>query len=109
MEVDRDRFGGFLRITEAHPQTSQQGRLVTLHQEAKRLRVAVETGAYALFIGWRHPFLADQHTRVQGFTAAFTVLRLLTPLGMSYAAAKKRTESKIQLSGMMCNVKIELR
>lgn len=38
------------------------------------------------------PFLADQHTRVQGFTAAFTVLRLLTPLGMSYAAAKKRAE-----------------
>jgi uncharacterized protein YecE (DUF72 family) len=38
------------------------------------------------------PFLADQHTRMQGFTAEFTVLRLLTPLGMSYAAAKKRAE-----------------
>jgi uncharacterized protein YecE (DUF72 family) len=38
------------------------------------------------------PFLADQHTRMQGFTAAFTVLRLLTPLGMSYAAAKQRAE-----------------
>ena len=38
------------------------------------------------------PPLADQHTRMQGFTAAFTVLRLLTPLGMSYAAAKKRAE-----------------
>jgi uncharacterized protein YecE (DUF72 family) len=38
------------------------------------------------------PFLADQHTRMQGFTAVFTVLRLLTPLGMSYEAAKKRAE-----------------
>jgi uncharacterized protein YecE (DUF72 family) len=38
------------------------------------------------------PQLAEQHTRMQGFTAVFTVLRLLTPLGMSYAAAKKRAE-----------------
>ena len=38
------------------------------------------------------PPLADQHTRMQGFTAVFTVLRLLTTLGMSYAAAKKRAE-----------------
>jgi uncharacterized protein YecE (DUF72 family) len=36
------------------------------------------------------PPLTDQHSRMQGFTAMFTVLRLLTPLGMSYAAAKKR-------------------
>jgi hypothetical protein len=28
---------------------------------------------------------------MQGFTAAFTVLRLLTPLKMSYESAKKRT------------------
>ena len=39
------------------------------------------------------PSLADQHARMQDFTAAgFTVLRLLTPLGMSYATAKKRAE-----------------
>jgi hypothetical protein len=38
------------------------------------------------------PPLADQHIRMQGFTAAFTVLRLLTPLKMSYEAAKKRAE-----------------
>jgi uncharacterized protein YecE (DUF72 family) len=38
------------------------------------------------------PSLADQHTRMRGFTAVFTVLRLLTPLGMSYTAAKKRAE-----------------
>jgi uncharacterized protein YecE (DUF72 family) len=38
------------------------------------------------------PTLVDQHTQMQGFTASFTVLRLLTPLGMVYAAAKKRAE-----------------
>ena len=36
--------------------------------------------------------LAEQHIRMQGFTAGFTVLRLLTPLKMSYEAAKKRAE-----------------
>jgi uncharacterized protein YecE (DUF72 family) len=36
------------------------------------------------------PGLAEQHHRMQDFTAPFTVLRLLTPLGMTYEAAKKR-------------------
>jgi uncharacterized protein YecE (DUF72 family) len=38
------------------------------------------------------PTLAEQHRLMQGFTAVFTVLRLLTPLRMSYEAAKKRAE-----------------
>ena len=50
------------------------------------------------------PSLTQQHRRMQGFTAVFTVLRLLTPLGMSFAAAKKLAEpcTKIveELSGM---------
>ncbi len=36
------------------------------------------------------PPLAEQHERMQSFTAPFTVLRLLTPLRMSHEAAKKR-------------------
>ena len=36
------------------------------------------------------PPLQDQHQRMAAFTASFTVLRLLTPLNMSYAAAKAR-------------------
>ena len=36
------------------------------------------------------PGLAEQHRRMQGFTAPYTVLRLLTPLNMTYEAAKKR-------------------
>lgn len=38
------------------------------------------------------PPLAEQHQRMGSFTAPFTVLRLLTPLKMSYEAAKKRAE-----------------
>ena len=38
------------------------------------------------------PSLAAPHKRLEAFTAPFTVLRLLTPLKMSYAAAKKRAE-----------------
>ena len=36
--------------------------------------------------------LAEQHQRMERFTAPFTVLRLLTPLKISYEAAKKRAE-----------------
>ncbi len=38
--------------------------------------------------------LAEQHRWMKSFTGPFTVivLRLLTPLGMSYEAAKKRAE-----------------
>lgn len=36
------------------------------------------------------PPLAEQHERLGDFTAPFTVLRLLTPLKMTYEAAKKR-------------------
>jgi hypothetical protein len=38
------------------------------------------------------PPLAEQHTRLGSFTAPFSVLRLLTPLKMSYEAPKKRAE-----------------
>ena len=38
------------------------------------------------------PPLVEQQARMQGFTAVFMVLRLLTPSKMSYEAAKKRTE-----------------
>ena len=56
-------------------------------------RVLSRHGVAHVYNHWSSmPPLADQHTRMQGFTAMFTVLRLLTPLKMSYEAAKKRTE-----------------
>ena len=45
------------------------------------------------------PSLAEQHTQMQGFTAAFTVLRLHTPLKMTYEAAKKRAEPYTKIVG----------
>lgn len=45
------------------------------------------------------PSLADQHQRIGSFTAPFTVLRLLTPLKISYAEAKKRAEPYNKIVG----------
>jgi uncharacterized protein YecE (DUF72 family) len=45
------------------------------------------------------PSLAEQHTRMGKFTAPFTVLRLLTPLKISYEAAKKRAEPYTKIVG----------
>jgi len=45
------------------------------------------------------PSLAEQHQRMQTFTAPFTVLRLLTPLKMTYEAAKKRAEPYTKIVG----------
>jgi uncharacterized protein YecE (DUF72 family) len=45
------------------------------------------------------PPLAEQHQRMERFTAPFTVLRLLTPLKMSYEAAKKRAEPYDKIVG----------
>lgn len=44
------------------------------------------------------PSLADQHQRMEKrFTAPFAVLRLLTPLKMSYETAKKRAEPYMKI------------
>jgi uncharacterized protein YecE (DUF72 family) len=57
------------------------------------LQVLSRHGVAHVYNHWSAmPALTAQHIRMQGFTARFTVLRLLTPLGMSYAAAKKQAE-----------------
>jgi uncharacterized protein YecE (DUF72 family) len=43
--------------------------------------------------------LSEQHKRMETFTAPFTVLRLLTPLKMTYEAAKKRAEPYTKMVG----------
>ena len=57
-------------------------------------RKVLEThGVAHVYNHWSYmPTLAEQHTRMGDFTAPFTVLRLLTPLKMSYEAAKKRAD-----------------
>jgi uncharacterized protein YecE (DUF72 family) len=50
-------------------------------------------GVAHVYNHWSYmPPLAEQHQRMERFTAPFTVLRLLTPLKMTYEAAKKRAE-----------------
>jgi hypothetical protein len=45
------------------------------------------------------PPLAEQHERLQTFAAPVTVFRLLTPLKISYEAAKKRAEPYDKIVG----------
>ncbi len=58
-------------------------------------------GVAHVYNHWSYmPPLADQHKRMEEtFTAPFTVLRLLTPLKISYEAAKKRAEPYNKIVG----------
>ena len=57
-------------------------------------------GVAHVYNHWSYmPSLAEQHHRMERFTAPFTVLRLLTPLKISYEAAKKRAEPYTQIVG----------
>ena len=53
------------------------------------------------------PPLAEQHQRMGAFTAPFTVLRLLTPLKMTYEAAKKRAEPYNKIVGELPEMRAE--
>lgn len=53
------------------------------------------------------PGLAEQHQRMQEFTASFTVLRLLTPLGMTYEAAKKRATPYDKIVGELSEMRAQ--
>ena len=57
-------------------------------------KVLESHGVAHVYNHWSYmPSLRDQHQRMEEhFTAPFTVLRLLTPLKMSYENAKKRAE-----------------
>ncbi|UVT18302.1 MAG: DUF72 domain-containing protein (plasmid) [Nitrospira sp.] len=57
-------------------------------------KVLEHHGIAHVYNHWSYmPSLPEQHQRMEDcFTAPFTVLRLLTPLKMSYEAAKKRAE-----------------
>ena len=64
------------------------------------LQVLSRHGVAHVYNHWSSmPPLAEQHVKMQGFTAVFTVLRLLTPLKMSYEAAKKRADPYTKIVG----------
>lgn len=64
-------------------------------------RKVLEThGVGHVYNHWSYmPPLAEQHELMETFTAPFTVLRLLTPLKISYEAAKKRAEPYTKIVG----------
>ena len=53
------------------------------------------------------PSLLEQHRKIRTFTAPFTLLRLLTPLKMSYEAAKKRAEPYNKIVGEVPDMRRE--
>ena len=60
---------------------------------AEYRQVLERHGVSHVYNHWSYmPPLSEQHQRMEQFTAPFTVLRLLTPLKMSYEAAKKRAD-----------------
>jgi len=76
-------------------------------------RKVLEThGVGHVYNHWSYmPPLEEQHKLMESFTAPFTVLRLLTPLNISYEAAKKRAEPSTNSVGElpeMRRVSVEL-
>ncbi len=67
---------------------------------AEYRKVLEAHGVAHVYNHWSYmPSLAEQHQRMGSFTAPFTVLRLLTPLKISYEAAKKRAEPYNKIVG----------
>jgi uncharacterized protein YecE (DUF72 family) len=90
--------GPFLFEFQRHGMSSEEfcSRLDTFFGR----QVLKRHGVAHVYNHWSYmPALADQHQRMEVFTAPFTVLRLLTPLQMSYEAAKKRAEPYTKIVG----------
>jgi uncharacterized protein YecE (DUF72 family) len=79
------------------------GMLGPLYQD-----VLARHGVAHVYNHWSYmPSLLDQHQRMGAFSAPFTVLRLLTPLNMSYEAAKKRAEPYTKIVGELPDMRKE--
>jgi uncharacterized protein YecE (DUF72 family) len=72
-------------------------------------KVLASHGVAHVYNHWSYmPSLLEQHRRMgDRFTASFTVLRLLTPLKMSYEAAKKRAEPYNKIVGTLPDMRRE--
>ncbi|MGH7146827.1 MAG: DUF72 domain-containing protein [Nitrospiraceae bacterium] len=63
-------------------------------------------GVAHVYNHWSYmPPLVEQHRRLESFTAPFTVLRLLTPLKMSYEQAKKRADPYSKIVGELSEMR----
>ncbi|MGE0471453.1 MAG: DUF72 domain-containing protein [Nitrospira sp.] len=76
---------------------------------AEYRKVLASHGVAHVYNHWSYmPSLLEQHRRIdESFTAPFTVLRLLTPLKMSYEAAKKRAEPYNKIVGTLPDMRRE--
>jgi uncharacterized protein YecE (DUF72 family) len=72
-------------------------------------RKVLEThGVGHVYNHWSYmPSLAEQHKAMETFTAPFTMLRLLTPLKISYEAAKKRAGPYTKIVGELPEMRRE--
>jgi uncharacterized protein YecE (DUF72 family) len=71
-------------------------------------RILERHGVAHVYNHWSFmPGLLEQHRRLQRFTAPFTVLRLLTPLKMTYEAAKKRASPYDRIVGELPDMRKE--
>ena len=71
-------------------------------------KILTTHGVAHVYNQWSYmPSLAEQQTRMRTFTAPFTVRRLLTPLKMSYEAAKKRAEPYHKIVGPLPQMRHE--
>ncbi len=84
------RLSGFFSRLQADFRYAVEIRNAPLLGPAYR-KVLEDHGVAHVYNHWSWmPPLAEQHRRMERFTAPFTVIRLLTPLKMTYEAAKKR-------------------
>lgn len=71
-------------------------------------KVLENHGVAHVYNHWSYmPPLVEQHQRMGTFTAPFTVLRLLTPLNLSYEAAKKCAEPYNKIVGELADMRRE--
>jgi uncharacterized protein YecE (DUF72 family) len=88
-------FAGLPRDFRYAVEIRNAGLLTPVYHE-----VLSRHGVAHVYNHWSYmPSLAEQHQRMQTFTAPFTVLRLLTPLKMTYEAAKRRAEPYDRIVG----------
>ena len=88
-------FGQLPRVFKYAVEIRNAGLLGSVYRETLE-----KHGIAHVYNHWSYmPPLAEQHQRMERFTAPFTVLRLLTPLKMSYEAAKARAEPYNKIVG----------
>lgn len=90
-----DEFCGRLKDFRYAVEIRNAGLLGPLYRD-----MLAKHGVAHVYNHWSYmPPLAEQHQKLDTFTAPFTVLRLLTPLKITYEAAKLRAQPYDKIVG----------